>query len=449
MKMSKKKPLLLLAAVSSGVLLNPLNSSMIALALHQIQKDFDLSFTTVSWLISSYYLSSAIAQPIMGKIGDIAGRKKLFLGGLGLVLISAISAPLAPTFTLLIAMRLFQSIGSSAIYPAGVSLLRENISEKQATALSVLSLCTSATAALGPTIGGVMMSIGGWKATFIVNIPIIIVSLLLTWYVLPADSKNKEFSFVKLLQKIDGLGIILFTCMMICVLYFLLSINTDMHPVSGILGIIFLSIFIIWESKTKKPFIDIYFFKMHPQLSFVYIQFVLLNIYNYSFFYGLPIYFQTQFHFDVTTSGLFMLLLSGFSMVTSPVAGKVVDRIGIRKPLMLGTGLMIIPSLLLSVLAVDKSIYMLGFVLIIIGISYGLSNVVLQASMLERTAPDIVGTASGLFQTSRYVGSMLSSTVLSFLFGKSISAIHLQELGKILIIISIACHSICYLGRKN
>lgn len=369
--------------------------------------------------------------------------------GLGLVLISAISAPFAPTFTLLIVMRLFQSIGSSSIYPAGISLVRGHIHENQATALSIISLCTSATAALGPTIGGFLMSEGGWQATFSINIPIIIVSFILAWHALPPDSPKMKVSFLEILQKLDSIGILLFAFMMIFLLCFLLSIKTGIHPLLGILGIILLVIFVRWESKANNPFIEVQFFKTHPQLSFIYIQFILLNIYNYSFFYGLPTYLQTQFHLDVKTSALLMLLLSGFSMITSPISGKMVDCIGIRKPLMLGTALMIIPSLLLTILAVDTSLYMLGIVLIMIGISYGLSNVVLQAAMLEKTSPEIVGISSGLFQTSRYVGSMLSSVVLSFLFGDSISALHLQELGEILIVISIVCHTFCYLGGKT
>ncbi|QDZ77110.1 MFS transporter [Bacillus cereus] len=449
MQKNKRKQLLFLTAVSSGVILNPLNSSMISLALHQIQQHFHVSFSTVSWLISIYYLSSAIGQPIMGRIGDIMDRKKLFLGGLVLVFISAMSAPIAPNFIVLIVMRLIQSFGSSAIYPAGISLVRKHIHEKQATALSILALCTSATTALGPTIGGFMMGIGGWQATFSVNIPIIIISFLLAWYALPSDPPKMKVSFAKLLQKNDIIGILLFIMMMISILYFLLSMKISIHPISGILGIIFLFVFIAWELKIRNPFIDVNFFRSHPQLSFVHIQFILLNIYNYSFFYGLPMYFQTLFHFDVKTSGLFMLLLSGFSMLAAPITGIVVDRIGTHKPLMLGTAFMIIPSLLLTILAVDTSIYMLGFVLILIGISYGISNVVLQAAMLERTSPDMIATSSGLFQTSRYIGAMLSSIVLNYIFGVTISAVHLQELGKMLVVISMICHMICYLERKR
>lgn len=117
MMLSKKSRAVFLTAVASGTMLNPLNSSMISLALHSIQHEFHLSFTTVSWLISSFYLASAVAQPVTGKLGDLIGRKRLFLFGLILVAVSAIGAPFAPTFMTLLVMRLFQSVGSSAIYP--------------------------------------------------------------------------------------------------------------------------------------------------------------------------------------------------------------------------------------------------------------------------------------------------------------------------------------------
>lgn len=157
-----------LTAIAFGTMLNPLNSSMISLALHQIQHEFGLSFTTVSWLISSFYLASAVTQNFMsGRIGDhVMSRRTLFLFGLGLVAVSAICAPFAPTFAVLIVIRPPQAIGSSAIYPSGVGLIRDHIKEKQASALAVLSIFASAMTALGPTLGGFLMTIGGWLTIF-------------------------------------------------------------------------------------------------------------------------------------------------------------------------------------------------------------------------------------------------------------------------------------------
>lgn len=169
---------LFLSAVATGVMLNPLNSSMIALAIPNIQRDFDLSYVTVSWLISSFYLASAVTQPIAGRLGDLIGRRKMFLGGLILVAISALGAPLAPAFAILLLMRLFQAVGSGAIYPAGIGMVRDYIHERQGASLGFIALMMSTMAALGPTIGGVLISWGDWPAVFLVNIPVLLVCFL-------------------------------------------------------------------------------------------------------------------------------------------------------------------------------------------------------------------------------------------------------------------------------
>ena len=167
MKKWRKSRGLFLSSVATGAMLNPLNSSMIALAIPNIQRDFDLSYLTVSWLISSFYLASAVTQPIAGKLGDLIGRRKMFLGGLILVAVSALGAPLAPAFAILMLMRLFQAVGSGAIYPAGIGMVRDHIHERQGAALGFIALMMSTMAALGPTIGGVLISWGDWPLSFI------------------------------------------------------------------------------------------------------------------------------------------------------------------------------------------------------------------------------------------------------------------------------------------
>lgn len=221
----------LLLAVASGALLNPLNSSMISLALPRIQSDFRLSFATVSWLISSYYLSSAIAQPVMGKLGDQVGRKTMFMLGLLLVAASALAAPWAPSLLMLLLFRLFQSVGSSAIYPSGISIVRDHIRDKQASALAIISVCTSAAAALGPTIGGILVGWGDWPAIFTVNFPILLISFLLGWLYLPAEPKREKKTFAELLRKLDLPGIALFAFTTFFLLWLLLSFETRFQPV--------------------------------------------------------------------------------------------------------------------------------------------------------------------------------------------------------------------------
>ncbi|MEC1405472.1 MFS transporter [Bacillus halotolerans] len=432
MKISKKSRAVFLTAVASGTMLNPLNSSMISLALHSIQHEFRLSFTTVSWLISSFYLASAVAQPVTGKLGDLIGRKSLFLFGLILVAVSAIGAPFAPTFMTLLVMRLFQSVGSSAIYPSGVGLIRSHIHERQASALAVLSIFASAMTALGPTVGGFLIVWGGWPAIFIVNLPFIMLSFLLGMYMFPKDQK-KGVGIRTVIRQLDVPGILLFAGGIILLLSFLLSFSTSPHASEGVIGVILLVAFVWRELKTEKPFIDVRLFKTQRSLSAVYVQFILLNVFFYCLFFGLPSYFQDEMHLSVQTSGLFMLFMSGMSIAVSPITGKWIDRSGVIKPILAGALLMTAGAVLLTVFFISVPVIGKGLILSLLGIGYGLGNVALQAAMLKTSPSDMVGTTSGLFQTCRYLGSILSSVILGLLFGKEITAAHFDIMGMILI----------------
>ncbi|MGQ5177852.1 MFS transporter [Bacillus halotolerans] len=432
MKISKKSRAVFLTAVASGTMLNPLNSSMISLALHSIQHEFHLSFTTVSWLISSFYLASAVAQPVTGKLGDLIGRKSLFLFGLILVAVSAIGAPFAPTFMTLLVMRLFQSVGSSAIYPSGVGLIRSHIHERQASALAVLSIFASAMTALGPTVGGFLIVWGGWPAIFIVNLPFIILSFLLGMYMFPKD-KKKGVGIRAVIRQLDVPGILLFAGGIILLLSFLLSFSTSPHASEGVIGVILLVAFVWRELKTEKPFIDVRLFKTQRSLSAVYVQFILLNVFFYCLFFGLPSYFQDEMHLSVQTSGLFMLFMSGMSIAVSPITGKWIDRSGVIKPILAGALLMTAGAVLLTVFFISVPVIGKGLILSLLGIGYGLGNVALQAAMLKTSPSDMVGTTSGLFQTCRYLGSILSSVILGLLFGKEITVAHFDIMGMILI----------------
>ncbi|MED3331210.1 MFS transporter [Bacillus velezensis] len=435
MTISKKSRVLFLTAVASGTMLNPLNSSMISLALHSIQHEFHLSFTTVSWLISSFYLASAVAQPVTGKLGDMLGRKKLFFIGLLLVAVSAVGAPFAPTFMTLLIMRLFQSIGSSAIYPSGVGLIRSNIREKQASALAVLSIFASAMTALGPTLGGFLIVWGGWPAIFFVNLPFIILSFFLGMYMFPKDEKREIGGLKGVLRQLDTIGIFLFAGAIILLLSFLLSFSTKPHYTEGVFGLLFVGLFIWRELKTEKPFIDVRLFKTHRKLSSVYIQFILLNIFFYCIFFGLPSYFQDEMHLSVQTSGLIMLFMSGMSILVSPLTGKWIDKKGLLQPIVAGTCLTAIGAVLLTFFFLQAPMIGKGLILSVLGVGYGFGNVTFQAAMLKTSPADMAGTTSGLFQTCRYLGSILSSVILGILFGKEITAGHFHMLGTILIVV--------------
>ncbi|RUL49898.1 MFS transporter [Lysinibacillus antri] len=428
MKNERQSRGLFLSSVATGAMLNPLNSSMIALAIPNIQRDFGLSYLTISWLITSFYLASAVTQPIAGKLGDLIGRRKLFLGGLILVAISAMGAPFAPFFALLIIMRLFQAVGSGAIYPAGIGMIRDHIHERQGAALGFISLTMSAMAALGPTIGGFLIDWGDWPATFLVNIPVLLLCFLLGWFVLPKDEAREKLTLQQLIQKMDLSGILLFSVGVVGLLLFLLSLKATVNYVAGIIGVISLVLFIWHELKTNIPFIDIRLFRSNRKLSLVFLQYIVLNFIYYSLFFGLPSYFQDGLHLSVAYSGLLMLLVTGMGIITAPLVGRWIDKSGVNIPILTGNMLIVLGAVLLWIFFdhVPVIVMLLIVSLIAAGCSFG--NVTLQVAMLEASPANIVGVSTGLYQTCRHFGSILSAVALGLIFGAQFNPEHFTTL---------------------
>lgn len=429
---------LFLISIALGTLLNPLNSSMISIAIPRLQAAFHLDFTVVSWIISSYYLASAIAQPVMGKVADQIGRKRVFLIGLLLVAASSLTAPWAPTFVWLITLRMVQAVGSGAIYPAGMGLVRHHIVEGQAKALAFLAIFSSASAAFGPTIGGLLIHIGDWPAIFFVNLPFIIASFSMGWWLFPKDPRQEKRKAKSWLHTLDGAGIALFTALMVSFLWFMLSLRSGIQWWSLILALAAGLLFVRRELRTDQPFIDLRMFVRHRPLMWVYIQFITVNTYFYSIFFGMPSYLQDVRHFDTKTTGILMLFVAGFGVVVSPLTGRWIDRSGTRPPLLLASLAMAAGSLGITTIHTQSPIWWLIVVLSVIGLSNGFNNVGLQAALFVHAPSETIGTATGLFMTSRYLGTILSSILLGLVFGEHLSTAHLRLLGIILFILALA-----------
>src|SRR5215475_4138136 len=156
----------LISAVLAGTLLNPLNSSMIAVVLGLIQADFRISVATASWLLSGFALAAAVAQPLMGRFADLFGPRRVFCTGLLVVGVASALAPLAPAFGWLVACRMWQALGTSAAYPAGLAIMRAGAPQDKTPTgpLGAMSITSSVSVALGPVLGGFLAARVGWPA---------------------------------------------------------------------------------------------------------------------------------------------------------------------------------------------------------------------------------------------------------------------------------------------
>ena len=446
----------LLAAIAFGTLLNPLNSSMIAVALTALGARFAVDLGTVTWLISSFYLVAAVGQPLMGRLADLFGPRRVFTGGLVLVCLTSLATPWAPGFWALVALRALQALGTSAAYPSGLAMIRAALEARYgpaaarspAAALGVLGITANVSAGLGPALGGLLLVAAGWPAIFLVNVPLTLAGLLLSRRWLPADPPRPAGSASTLLASVDLAGILLFSGTLTGLLGFLLSLDAAplwlLLPAAIGAGLLLIR----QEQRVRVPFLDIRMLAANRRLLSVYAQFATLNVVFYAVFFGLPLWLEQARGFPADAAGLLLLPLAGLGVLTTPLAARALPRVEARTMLLLGTlGLTAGVGLLFLLSGATPT----GGILVVtalLGIPNAFNNLALQAALYEAAPPGAMGAAAGQFQTFRYVGSILATSLLGAVFGAEVTDTGLHRATVVLIALAAGLTISAWLTRR-
>jgi len=372
------------ASVSLGTLLNPLNSSMIAVALVSLSSYFGVSLATVTWLVTSFYIGGAIGYPLMGQLADRFGPRRIFNAGLLVAAVTSGIAPLAPSLPALIGIRFLQSIGTSSPYPAGVAIFRARHGQGRAPAgaLGAVSIANSVSSALGPVLGGALVALAGWPAIFVINVPVALAAIALALLCLPADRLTTS------------------------------SRTTRASDSSA------------WQ------------LLRNPALVTVYAQFAAVNVVFYAVFYGLPLWLEQTRNYPPDVTGLLILPVAGIGVVATPIAARLIDRTGPRPSLIVGSVLLLAGSLLL--LLFDAATPIAGLLLVgaVLGVPNGFNNLGLQAAMYEAASPRQIGAAAGALQTCRYLGAIAATAVIGVIFGSQATSDSLHLLALVMAAVS-------------
>ncbi len=424
-------------AIVLGTLLNPLNSSMIAVALVTLHHQFNVDLGTSTWLVSGFYLAGAVAQPLMGRIADLAGARRVFLIGLSVACVIALLAPLSPTFGWLVAARVVQAFATSTAYPAGLGMIRAAAGGKRvpAQALAAMSVAASVSAAVGPTVGGLILSFASWQGIFLVNVPITALGIVLALRWLPAPPPSEGSGAG--LAALDVPGVLLFAATLTGLLAGLLSLGS---PESWVMlaAVPFLAVLlVVRELRAGSPFFDVRLLRANPVLIGVFLQFAAVTFVFYTFFFGLPIWLEEVRGFDARAAGLLILPVTGLGVIATPVAAALISTSGSRSSLILGSVALVAGSALLLTFGPGTSVVALVAVGIVLGIPNGFNNMGLQAALYQAAPPARVSWAGGQFQTFRYVGAILSATLLASVFRQRATTDGLHQMAALLVVVSI------------
>ncbi|OWA37537.1 MFS transporter [Saccharibacillus sp. O16] len=435
----------LMISIGLGVMLNPLNSSMVSVAIPALQKAFNIDYTSVSWIIFAFYVSSAAAQPIMGKAGDLFGRRRLFLSGLVVAFAASALAPLSANFVWLIVLRVVQSIGTSMMVAVGMAIVRIHVQERQSSALATLSVFLSGAAAIGPFIGGLLTAHWGWQAIFLANLPFAAVGFGLARRTIPYDDKlagpaaesTDGSSFRSQLKRIDLPGALLFAVGLTTLFIGLLSFDPGLSLRTGngeaaaltAIGLLVFVVFIRHELRAAAPFIPLRLFARYPTINRVNLEFMLANLLFYAVFFGLPSYLQQVRHMSESHTGLLMLSLGLCSLIFAPIAGGWIERAGAAAVLRISALVMTAGAILLVVLNPHSPVFLIVLILAAFGIANGLNGVAMQSALFASTPVEAAGVVSGLFNTFRYLGTIFSSLLIGLAMGGEFTGSGFRTLG--------------------
>lgn len=399
-------------SIGLAVVLAPLNSTMIMLALPTFQSIFDLQIETIGWLVTLYLIVMASLQIVTGKLGDRLGRRLPILGGLLLFAIASLIAASAPNFILLLAGRFFQAVSAALIVPNGFALIREIVpKERRATQFGFLGAIASSSAALGPPLGGFLLEYFSWSAMFYLSTFIALLSFGLGWIVIPHIHKEtKDLKF-------DRMGSILFTCLLAAMTFVLVNLKThvDSRLIGGSVFVIGgLILFIFHELKVEDPVFNLNFFRSY-NFSAGCICIALSNLSMYSAMMAIPLILAKQSEWSYLNTGMILMAMSITSAAIAPIGGKISDHFGRKLPIVTGLLLLSLGTIFLWVTLGTISLYSLVLGLGVTGIGIGLTFAALQTIALESIAKKDSGSGAGIILSSRYLGSIIGSIAVSHL----------------------------------
>jgi EmrB/QacA subfamily drug resistance transporter len=403
-----------LAIVSIALFMTSLDNLVVSTALPSIRESLGASIESLEWTVNAYTLSFAVLLLTGAALGDRFGRRRMLVAGLALFTASSAAAALAPSTDALIAARAVQGAGAALVLPLTLTLLSEAVDEsRRGLALGIWSGVAGLGVALGPVIGGAVVSGMSWEFIFWLNVPVGIALIPLALRKLE-ESHGPD-------RHLDLPGLVLAGLGLLGVVFGIIrgqALGWTSTPIIASItaGIVLLSAFVAWEQHTEAPMLPMRMFRSRA--------FAATNGVSLAMFFGafgsiflLAQFFQTAQGYSPIEAGLRTLPWTGMPMFVAPIAGLLSDRIGSRPLMATGLALQSIAIALFAANTDPSTPYTtLLPPLILAGTGMALVFAPAANAVLGSVRPEEAGKASGATNAIREVGGVLGVAVMASVF---------------------------------
>lgn len=412
--MNIKKEWAILFIVLPMTFMTTLDSSIVNVALPTMAKELKTSMAGIEWVVTSYLIVICATILLFGKLGDIIGKSQIFKIGIGIFTFGSLLCGFSNTLFMLIVSRIIQAIGAGAAMATNQGIITETFSaNERGRALGMIGTAVALGTMIGPTLGGLIVSIAPWKYIFLINIPIGVLVYFGVIKILPFKEKESDFDF-------DIKGSILF---MITVALLFIAINFGQTlgynnlfiVIAFITSLVLFVIFIKTEAKSENPMLNIKIFKnklFSLSIFCGFTSFVSIGAVNII----LPFYYQDVLSLSPSSAGLMMTVSPIILAIVAPVSGHLSDKIGSEKISALGLSILSVGIFSLIIFNVDTSLIIVGILVGLLSLGSGVfqsPNNSLIMSTVEKNQLGIAGSINGLVRNlGTTTGIALSTSIL-------------------------------------
>ncbi|KUG04643.1 efflux pump antibiotic resistance protein [hydrocarbon metagenome] len=399
-----------LVTIAIASFLTPFMLSATNIALPSIQRDFAANAVMLSWIATSFLLSTAVFLVPAGKIADIYGRKKLFIIGVVIFTLASLLSAFVPSIEWLILMRIFQGLGGSIVMTTAVAILTSVYPPRErGKALGVNVSMVYIGLASGPTLGGLLTTHLGWRSIFFMAVPLGIITVLLTIYYLKGEWADAQD------EKLDIGGSLIYAFSLIAVTYGLTLLPAPSGILYLLVGLLGAAAFVKSQLSARYPVFNVRLFKNNRVFAFSNIAALI----NYGATAGvtflLSLYLQYIKGMPPQTAGLVLIVQPIIQALLSPAAGKLSDKIEPRLIASLGMASTSLGLFLLIFLHSETSIPYIITTLIVLGVGFALFGSPNTNAVMGSVSRQYYGIASGSVSTMRLLGQNFSMALATLM----------------------------------
>lgn len=418
--LTRRRRVGILLICSMSLLIVGLDSTIVNVALPQIGRSFHSPLSGLQWTVDAYTLVLASLLMLSGSTADRLGRRRTFVVGLLTFSAGSLLCSLAPNLATLIIFRMMQAVGGSMLNPVAMSIITNTFTNprERAQAIGVWGAVVGVSIALGPVIGGLLVSSVGWPSIFWINVPIGLAAVVLAVRYIP-ESK------ALVARKVDVVGQTLVIVLLAAVTYGIIEAPNRGWGSPWIVGSLSVAVasllgFLLWERRVREPLIDLRFFASVPFASATIIAVASFGALG-GFLFLNTLYLQDVKGLSALHAGIDTLPMAVMIMLLPPLSGRLVGRRGSRIPLVVAGIAMAVSCLLLVGLTTTTSFAWLFGAYVAFGIGFGFVNAPITNAAVSGMPRAQAGVAAAIASTSRQVGSTLGVAVVGALVAASMA----------------------------